>query len=263
MKKMWETEKKGFARIAASVLGASLLFAGCNMSLGNEGERVNENDEVSLIEQALSSGVEASSLLESGASAEVVMPAYWKKLTGATSLEPFYTVTATASETLTAADALTVGFARDAGMTYNLLLATLTDSNGKDSVKISSATEINVGFTNDPTACSANIVTAGGNFTIYALADFTDVSCAQAYGPWNTVIQSSTNAGTYGWVARPDYFGYDPLPNYPTVAYSGTSNYSDVAAVNGTLYNGCYALFKIEGNASAITITVYSASAVE
>lgn len=206
----------------------------------------------------LAAGVSASDLVAAGASASVVMPAYWKKLTGQTELNAFYTVTAAASSTLASTDNLTVGFARDGGVTYNLLLATITDSSSTDTVKVSSSTEINVGFTNDPTACSANIVTGGGDFTIYAIADFTNVSCTAVFGPWNSVIQSTTNPGTYGWVARPDYFGYDPLPNYPTVSYSGTSNNP-----GGNQYDGCYALFKIEGTTSAITITVYSASAAE
>lgn len=164
----------------------------------------------------------------------------------------FYTVTGTGDGYTEATHSMNVGFARDAGHEYKIKYATLNGT-----AFVTSDTTVNTGFLNDPTACSVHTTTASGDFTIYALADFSSVSCTAEYGPWNLVIGDTVNPGSYGWVARPDYYGFDPLPSYPTVAYAGTSNYSDDASVKGTQYNGKVVLFKITGTQTTVKEEVF------
>ena len=66
MKKNVGNRSKRSFLIAASVLGASLFFAACNMSLGNESERVNENDVSAIIQNLTGEDSTTSGLLASG-----------------------------------------------------------------------------------------------------------------------------------------------------------------------------------------------------
>ncbi len=166
----------------------------------------------------------------------------------------FYTVTGTGDGYTDATHSMNVGFARDGASEYTVKYATL---NGTAFVT-SDTTVNNTVFVNDPTVCSVHTTTATGDFTIYALADFSSVSCTAVYGPWNIVIGDTVNPGSFGWVARPDYFGFDPLPSYPTVVYAGTSNFvGEGDSSNGTLYNGKFALFKITGTQTTVKEEVF------
>ena len=216
-----------------------------NVKLTYKGKSVD----VSLTEKTL------SGLCSEGYIAQLCSEGYIAQLSNISSAGEnvaFYTVTGTGDGYTEATHSMNVGFARDAGHEYTIKYATLNGT-----AFVTSDTTVNTGFLNDPTACSVHTTTATGDFTIYALADFSSVSCTAAFGPWNLVIADTVNPGKFGWVARPDYFGFDPLPSYPTVTYTGPSNYSDDASVNGTQYNGKFVLFKITGTQTTVKEEVF------
>ena len=175
------------------------------------------------------------------------------KYYGFSSAEYYYTITGTGDGYEGETHKMNVGFARDAGAEYSILAVTLNDE-----FVVEESKTVNVGFINDPTECSVYTTTAGGDFTIYALADFESVNCSAVYGPWNIVIGDIDNPGNFGWVGRPDNYGFDPLPSYSTVTYTGQSNYyADDDPLNGHNYDGKYVVFKITGTTTVVKTEVY------
>ena len=169
----------------------------------------------------------------------------------------YYTAAITGSGYSGDTHKMNVGFARDAGIEYTILGATLNGT-----AFVTESQTVSIGFINDPLGCSVHTTTEGGDFTIYALADFTAVSCSGAFGPWNIVIGDIDNPGAFGWVIRPDYYGFDPLPSYALkaeeVVYTGQSNfYADGDAQNGHNYDGKYVIFKITGTTTTVKTEVY------
>ena len=167
--------------------------------------------------------------------------------------DTYYTITGTGEGYNGETHKMNVGFARDAGAEYSILAVTLNND-----LVVKESKTVSAGFLNNPTECSVYTTTAGGDFTIYALADFESVNCSAEYGPWNIVIGDIDNPGSYGWVGRPDNFGFDPLPSYSTVTYTGQSNFYDKSdPKNGHNYDGKYVVFKITGTTTVVKTEVY------
>ena len=170
----------------------------------------------------------------------------------------YYTAAITGSGYSGDTHKMNVGFARDAGIEYTILGATLNGT-----AFVTESQTVSIGFINDPLGCSVHTTTEGGDFTIYALADFTAVSCSEVFGPWNIVIGDIDNPGNFGWVIRPDYFGFDPLPSYTLkaedVVYTGQSNWypDEQSELRGHNYDGKYVIFKITGTTTTVKTEVY------
>lgn len=218
------------------------------------------------IKKAYDAGVSAKALYDAGVSAKAMHDAgisyidmVKDGINPTTELTSYYSIIGTGTGYEGATHKMNVGFARDGGVEYKIAYATL---NGV--AKITEDTNINnVGFINNPTG-TTYIATEGGDFTILAVADFTGVSCNEVWGPWNIVIQDIDKPGEHGWVARPDYWCFDPLPSYKTVTYEGQSNWyadpekdAETAAKNGHNYDGKKAIIKVTGTNTVVRTDVY------